>query len=160
MKIFGKKMKVGAHKTLIFFRKLRLFSEIQLIEINSEEFVSFLIVLEPACKIWKSLKNGNLVYQLAISCSFQTGAFPRIRDLKLIFVQNFHKNPNNNFAIWYNTVLSIIWDLVVHNWLRIEWENKICKMLQEKMKSRKEQGWWLLGCCFSRTKNSYKNLKI
>ena len=48
---FGKKMKVGAHKTLIIFRKLRLFSEIQLIEINSEEFVSFLIVFEPACKI-------------------------------------------------------------------------------------------------------------
>ena len=57
--------------------------------LKNKDFVSSLIVFEPACKIEKSLKNGNLVSQLTKICSLQTGVFPRIRHLKLLLAQNF-----------------------------------------------------------------------
>ena len=53
----------------LFFRKLSFFFKIN-------DFESSLIVLKPACKILKSLKNGNLVLQLAKICLLSTGSFP------------------------------------------------------------------------------------
>ena len=126
------------------FQKVRLFLKIK-------DFQSTLIILEAACKILKSLKCGNLVLQLPKIWLLQTGAFLRIQNLKLLFDHNFSIfTKNHTFFFKYNvanTTLSINWDLVDQNLLRIELENEICKLSQ-----RKEQSWWLHDCCFSRTK--------
>ena len=67
----------GTKPHFFFFRKLRLVFKIK-------DFENSLIVLEPACEILKSLKNGNVVSQLAKICSLHTG----------VFSENLrHKNP-------------------------------------------------------------------
>ena len=70
----------------------------------------------------------------------------------LLFAHNlsmFINNYNFFFITWYNTTLSMIWDLVDQNLLRIQWENGTPVIV-----SRKEQGWFLLGCSVNCTKNS------
>ena len=102
-----------------------------------KDFESSLIVLEPTCKIWKSLKNGNLVLQLPKFIRLRLVFFPRIRELKLLFTKNFWffiKYHKFFFTIWCNIALYIILNLVNQNLLRIEWQNGICKLSQEKNK--------------------------
>ena len=94
-------------------RKCKFFLKIK-------NFHSSLILLEPVCKIWKSLKNRKLVSQFAQICLIYTGVFLRIQDLKLLLAQklwNFIRNHKFFFIIWF---FSIIWDLVDQNLLRIE----------------------------------------
>ena len=129
---FWKKIEGGGAENLNFFRKFRLFLKI-------EDFQSSLMILEPDCKIWKSLKNGKLVLQLLKIGLLRTGVFLRIWDLKLHFAQNlwiFTRNHNFIYIIWCNNKLSIIWNLFDQNLFRIERENGISLVFSRKEENK------------------------
>ena len=91
------------------------FQKIQILFLKIKYFQSSLILLEPAYKIWKWLKNGKLCSLPKFVIYLQTDVFLRIRVLELIFAQNFlnfHKNHKYFFIIWYNVELSIIRDFI------------------------------------------------
>ena len=102
-----------------------------------KNFEILLIVWRPACKIWKLLKNGNLISQLAKICSLWAGVFfknPRSKTPFCSKFLNFYKNHTIFYIILCDTALSIILDLDNQNLLRIEWVDGNFKLSQEKNK--------------------------
>ena len=78
------------------------------------------------------MKNGILVSQQKFVC-FRLVFFQVSWDLKLLFAQNFWIFLKKEFfLICCNTALSLIWNFVDQILLRIEWENGILKLFQEK----------------------------
>ena len=114
----------------------------KLIEIiyGNQSFSELFDSIKLACKIWKWMKNENIVSQLVKICSFQTGVFPRIQDLKLLFARHFWiiiKNHKFFLILCCYTALSIIWDLVDQNLYRTWWENGISLIVSKKAEKNK-----------------------
>ena len=130
---------------------------------------SFLILIETELNIWKF---SNLVSQFTKICYVSDWYFSknaRSKTPSCSIFPSFHRNQKNSYT-WYYIALSIIRDLVDQNLLRIEWENRICKLSHGKNRTRlvttlsflpKNNSYIVLNICrYSFMKTVFRNIRM